>query len=111
VQIIFTGAASNVGFAWMPTDILLSDAIMQSGGPGNNADILATVVKRGSKELWPKEQVRVALREGMTLDQLNMRAGDEIAIGTVATAKDWRQRIWIVTASLSLIYAIKRAVP
>ena len=75
------GEADRPGYYFVPTDGLVTDAIMLAGGPSREADATKTTVRRGTTVLWRREQLREAIVEGTTIDQLGLRSGDEIVIG------------------------------
>jgi protein involved in polysaccharide export with SLBB domain len=81
VRIAVLGAVGRPGFYTLPSDMLLSDVVMSAGGPGGNADLNRTVVKRGSDEILSREQVATALSAGETLDQLHISPGDQMVVG------------------------------
>jgi hypothetical protein len=54
---------------------------MAAGGPTGNADVNKTTLDRGKAELWSDDEMREAIVSGMTLDQLNVRAGDALVVG------------------------------
>jgi hypothetical protein len=60
-----------------------------------------TVVKRDNKDRLSDKQVQQAFASGATLDQLDMRAGDQISVPE-AGKKDW-VRILQVTAALAAV--------
>ena len=78
------GAVGSPGFYTMPAETLLGDAIMMAGGPaGTTFEDLR--IERGGQRLYEGEVVQEALREGLTLDQLNLQAGDQIVLPTPST--------------------------
>jgi protein involved in polysaccharide export with SLBB domain len=81
VRLSILGPVMRPGFYALPADMLLSAAIMSTGGLANNADVNRTVIKRGGQIIWPASAVEMAIRNGQTIDQLNLRAGDEIDVG------------------------------
>lgn len=81
IRVGLLGEVDRPGYYFIATDGLVSDAIMLAGGPTRDADLTRTSVRRGTIELWEREQLRQALIEGTTLDQLGLRSGDEIIIG------------------------------
>lgn len=81
------GAVGSQGFYQVPADRLVSDAIMQAGGLAAGADPGRTFVRRGSTTLLTQDQVQDAIIRGATLDQLNLRAGDEIVVDLKATQR------------------------
>ena len=81
VRVSVLGAVGQQGFYTFPADILLTDALMQSGGITPKSDLDRIEVKRGTREIIAEEEARRAIRDGRTLDQLDIRAGDEITVG------------------------------
>ena len=74
------GVVGRPGYYALPADILLGDAIMAAGGPASNADVTHTIVRRGKTEVMSRGQVQAAIRDGKTLDRMDLRAGDEIVV-------------------------------
>lgn len=73
------GAVGNPGFYTMPAETLLGDVLMLAGGPAT-PDLDDLRIERGGQQLYEQAQVQMALREGLTLDQLNLQAGDQIVL-------------------------------
>jgi hypothetical protein len=65
--------------------MLASDAIMFAGGISGQTDPSKTRVRRGGREIVSQEEFRDVLVQGVTLDQLNLRAGDELIVDPVRT--------------------------
>jgi protein involved in polysaccharide export with SLBB domain len=84
IRLSFFGAVGQPGFHHVPAEFLAGDAIMAAGGPSTVADPNKTVVRRAGVEIWGKDAFQDALVQGLTLDQLNLRAGDEFFIGTTS---------------------------
>ena len=80
IRIAVLGAVSAPGFYTMPASILLEDAIMAAGGPADLADVENVSIQRGDVVLWDSDVLQQAMREGRTLDQLNLQAGDRIMV-------------------------------
>lgn len=74
------GQVTAPGFYVVPADMLVTDALMVAGGPGPAADLEALRIERGPEPLLTGAAVQEAMREGRTLDQLNMQAGDQIVL-------------------------------
>lgn len=74
------GSVVHPGFFYAPADYLLRDLIMRAGGPGPDAEVSKTEVRRAGKTIWNVKEVRVALAEGLSLDRLHLRAGDEVYV-------------------------------
>ena len=105
VRLSVLGPVGKPGFYYMPSDIPVTEAIMRAGGPGGNADLKKTVVRRNSKELYDSRNTRRALNEGLTLDQLSLRDGDSIEVGE-KTGSNWAKIASIVGVVSSLVWAL-----
>jgi protein involved in polysaccharide export with SLBB domain len=81
VRLAVLGGVSRPGFYALPADMLLSDAVMHAGGLGNTAEIDHTVVTRAGVTVLDQKTVTAAIKDGATLDQLSLRAGDQIEVG------------------------------
>lgn len=81
IQIAVLGQVGRPGFFTMPSDVLLSDAIMRAGGPTPMADLGKTVVQRQGTEIIGQRAVSGALASGQTLDDLRIAPGDEVIVG------------------------------
>lgn len=85
IRLTIMGGVKNPGFYQVPADITLPDAIDKAGGFGGASDLSKTVIKRQDEELWGEEEMSQAITAAVTLDQLNLRSGDELVVGTKAT--------------------------
>jgi hypothetical protein len=94
VRVAVLGSVGHPGYFYTAADIPLSDVIMQAGGPSGNADLGRVSIRRGSEVIWDAKDTRAALADGMSIDQLHMRAGDEISIG------DKRSFPWSTTLAI-----------
>ena len=74
------GAVGQPGFFNVPAEYLVTDAIMAAGGPAGTADPNKTAIRRGGTMILGHAEVQEAMIQGTTLDQLNLRAGDEIIV-------------------------------
>lgn len=80
VRVAVLGSVGQPGFYTMPAETVLSDAIMAAGGPNQNANVDQVRIRRGTEEIMVGEQTRLALQQGLTLDQLNIQGGDQINV-------------------------------
>lgn len=103
VQVAIVGAVGKPGFYSMPADVTLSDAIMTAGGPTQTADLNKTVIKRDDQNRFDDKTVQRAIASGQTLDQLGVRAGDQIVVAEKGKA-DWVEvlRVGAILASLTV---------
>ena len=81
IRLAVLGEVTRPGYFAMSADVLMSDAIMLAGGPTTSADVDRITIRRGTSDLLKPDEVRAAMVQGRTLDQLNLRAGDEIVVG------------------------------
>jgi protein involved in polysaccharide export with SLBB domain len=81
VRVAVLGAVNKPGYYQLPADIAMADAIMIAGGPSGNADVSRTQLKRGTDVLYSSALLGQEVAKGATLDQLNIRPGDQIQIG------------------------------
>jgi hypothetical protein len=109
IRLSVFGSVAKPGYYQVPADALATDAFMQAGGPAGDADPSKAFIRRGSTEIWPQEAFQDAIRQGLTLDQLNLRAGDQLVL-------DPRKRpgvsVWTVVAAFgglaSSVYVFKQ---
>lgn len=77
VRMAVLGQVSRPGYYYVRADILLSEVLMLAGGPGNEIDFKRSEIRRGGQDLHSGGDVRIALADGMSLDALSVRSGDE----------------------------------
>lgn len=81
IRLAVLGHVVRPGFYAVGSDVLVTDVIMLAGGPNAEADLRRVSVRRGAREVWTADRIHAAMTQGTTLDQLNLRAGDELVIG------------------------------
>jgi hypothetical protein len=105
VRLQLQGQIGTPGFYVLPSDMLLSDALMEAGAPSREADMDKIKLERGPETLMEGEQVAKALQDGRSLDQLGLRAGDLIEVPEKPNRRIWSQVFRygaIITSSLLL---------
>jgi protein involved in polysaccharide export with SLBB domain len=105
VSVSVLGPVGRPGFYFMPPDIPLTDAVMRAGGPASTADLARSVIKRGTDELYDSRNTQTAFDQGLTLDQLSLRSGDQIVVGTQAT-KNWQSIAQVTSVVMSVVLAV-----
>ena len=80
VRLAVFGSVGKPGFLQAPADALASDVITLAGGPAQDADLEKAFVRRGDEVIWAKGTFREMMQKGLTVDELNLRAGDELVI-------------------------------
>jgi protein involved in polysaccharide export with SLBB domain len=92
IRLTIVGGIGKPGFYQLPAETPLPDAIMAAGGPRDEKALRETVIRRSNEEILGEDEVAVAIRDGLTLDQLNLRAGDELVVGQ-DSKRNWFQTI------------------
>ena len=105
VSLSVVGPVGRPGYYFMPPDIPLTDAVMRAGGPAGTADLARSKIKRGTEELYDSRNTRTALTEGLTLDQLSLRSGDQIVVGT-QSSRNWQTVASVISVVTSLVFAL-----
>jgi hypothetical protein len=107
VRIAVLGYVARPGYIYTSADQPLSDVLMKAGGPGPDADMSHVVIRRGSDVIWNSQDTHTALADGLSIDRLHLRAGDEIFIPQQHHIAWWMIGSFAVS-SLSLLYALLR---
>lgn len=89
MRLSIQGEVGSPGFYVVPAESLITEALMVAGGPASSADLEALRIERGSERLVGGDQLQEAMREGRTLDQLNLQAGDQIVLPEESTGSVW----------------------
>jgi len=105
LPIAVLGNVGAPGYYYTPADVVLRDVIMRAGGPGPAADLAKAVIRRGGTVIWKAKEVQVALADGLSLDALHLRAGDEVYVPQRRRA-DTQTIIAILSTGVALIAAV-----
>jgi protein involved in polysaccharide export with SLBB domain len=106
VRLAVLGEVRTPGFYRVASDVPLSEALMAAGGPTPSSDIDRTVVRREDHDVLSREALRDALATGATLDQLNLRAGDEIFVAA-RKGRNWQSVIQTTALVASAFVALR----
>jgi protein involved in polysaccharide export with SLBB domain len=79
-RIAIMGAVRSPGFYYAPPDRPLSDLVMLAGGPGADANLNEIELIRGGTSLLSSKDSRALLKDGRTLEQVDVQSGDEVRI-------------------------------
>jgi protein involved in polysaccharide export with SLBB domain len=101
------GRVNRPGYYYPAADVILSDVLMIAGGPAGDADLNSVVIRRGPDVIWKSSDTRTAIADGLTLDRLHLRAGDEIEVGQKRHFS-WTSLIPIVSGIVLLVGTIVR---
>ena len=80
MRLAVIGSVARPGFYTMPAEMLVGEALMVAGGPTPASDLGDVRIERGATLLLEGEELQEAIRNGLTLDQLNLQAGDQIVV-------------------------------
>lgn len=80
VRLALLGSVGHPGYLYTSADAPLSDVLMQAGGPSGNADMNAVIIRRGGDVIWNAQDTKAAFADGLSVDRLHLRAGDEVAV-------------------------------
>jgi hypothetical protein len=100
------GSVRNPGFIYAPADFLLRDLIMRAGGPAADGDMSKTEIRRAGQTIWSVKDVSAALAEGLSLDRLHLRAGDEVYVPPQRHRFQSATIIGLVSAAAALTVAV-----
>src|SRR6266545_904182 len=80
IRMAVMGAVARPGYYSVPANSVVPDVLMAAGGYTQVAKPSRVRVERAGKSIWDAGQLRLAMSEGRTLDQLNLRAGDQFFV-------------------------------
>lgn len=80
IRLSLLGEVGRPGFYVVPTDMVLTDALMLAGGPSGGAKLTAIRVDRSGLTIWGDQALQEAMAQGRTLDQLGLQGGDQVFV-------------------------------
>lgn len=107
IRLAVLGQVRNPNYYYTSADVLLSDMVMKAGGPGPGADVGNMVIRRGGEVIWNAQDTRVALADGISLDRLNLRAGDELYVDDVKSGISWTQVLQVIGPIFAILGALR----
>jgi protein involved in polysaccharide export with SLBB domain len=108
MRVAVLGGVGRPGFYTMPAETLLGDLLMTAGGPAPNANLEDLRIERAGIALYDEDVTQEALRAGLTLDQMNLEAGDQIVVPTRSTSSRLTTIISIAGAIGTLSFLLTR---
>lgn len=103
------GEVRTPGFVHVPSQALLSDVVSAAGGPTATASLSRVSVRRNGITIFDAAHVAKALTTGVTIDDLGLRAGDEIVVAA-RRSFNWTQALQttaIVLGSVATVVALQ----
>jgi hypothetical protein len=104
-RIAILGAVARPGFYYAAPDRPLTDLVMLAGGPAPNANLNELEVARGRTRILGAKESRKLLKEGRTLEQLDIQSGDEVRIAERRRV-NWQLVIQVFFIVSSLSFAV-----
>ena len=104
VRLAVLGQVRSPGYYYTSVDVLLSDVVMKAGGPNATADVGKMIIRRGGETIWNAEDTRTALADGLSLERLHLRAGDELYVDDMKGSINWVQMAQYAAPLLGLFY-------
>ena len=105
VRLAVLGQVGRPGYYYTAADVLLSDVIMKAGGPSPNADLNNMVIRRSGDVIWDAQATRTAVSDGLSLDRLHLRAGDELLLNEEQhrnLGTYWQAAVTVLTLGFTL---------
>ncbi|MEQ1692030.1 MAG: SLBB domain-containing protein [Gemmatimonas sp.] len=106
-QISVIGSVGRPGYYWTTPDRPLGDVIMMAGGPAVDANLREVEIKRDNRVIMKAKASRQALSDGRTLEQVDVRSGDEIRVPGKRKL-NWQVIIQLLFVASSLFFAFIR---
>jgi protein involved in polysaccharide export with SLBB domain len=108
IRLGIMGHVNTPGFMVLPSSMLLEDALMEAGGPARDADLDRIRIERGGETVWEGAPLQDALIQGLTLDQLSLRAGDRIDVPKASSGVfSWSGLRAALLTVPALVYAVR----
>ncbi len=108
VRVSILGAVGRPGFYTVPADMLASEVVMAGGGPTNDANLRKTEIRRNGQVVRDDKQVELAFTRGVSLDALNLQAGDEIYVGKKSNARNTIGYVAAISGAILAVVAVAR---
>jgi protein involved in polysaccharide export with SLBB domain len=108
IRVSILGAVARPGFYTVRADMLASEVIMAGGGPAANANLRKAVVRRNGNVVRNEKELQIAFNRGVSLDALNLQAGDEIYVGEKGNARNTIAYVAGISGAILAIVAIAR---
>lgn len=110
VRVSILGAVGRPGFYTVRADMLASEVVMAGGGPTNDANLRKTEIRRNGQVVRDAKQLDLAFASGVSLDALNLQAGDEVYVGTKSNARNTIGYVAAISGAILAVVAVARLV-
>jgi protein involved in polysaccharide export with SLBB domain len=103
-----TGAVGAPGYITIEADSRITDVITKAGNLGPKPRIEKMKIMREGDEIWSGEPLQAAIGQGRTLDQLNLRQGDQIDIPDAGASSLGMEVLKALPYLIPLAYALSQ---
>ncbi len=104
-RISIRGAVQGPGFYYAPPDRPVSDLVMLAGGPLVSANLDQLELRRGAVVLLKLKDSKRVVKDGRTLEQLDIQSGDEVIISAKRGRPAFSSVIQLLFVFSSLFFA------
>jgi protein involved in polysaccharide export with SLBB domain len=108
VRLAVIGEVGRPGFYAVPIEALVNDVLMFAGGPTKDAKVEAIRIQRNGVATWPKDSLRAAMAQGLTLNQLDVQPEDVIFVPKALNVGTFWQVFATVLTTTIAIYSMTR---
>lgn len=102
-RVAILGAVRMPGFYYVAPDRPISDLVMVAGGPAPDADLDQFEIRRGQDRLIKAKESRRLVKEGRTLEQIDVQSGDEAHIA-VKRKLNWQVLVQLFFVISSILF-------
>jgi protein involved in polysaccharide export with SLBB domain len=106
MRVTVAGQVTNPGFYVVRAQALVGDILMVAGGLTGDADVTKVYIERQGRKIWEGPGLEQAIAQGRTLDQLSIRAGDQVMVPEQASQGFGRTLLYVIPPVVSLVLAL-----
>lgn len=106
LRLSILGSVGQPGFYSFPMDFLVTDAIMEAGGPGDDAKMNKSEIRRAGTVVVSRDAMQEAFRLGLTLNDIGARPGDELVVPGDRTGSRWQSIATVVGIVTGLAWSV-----
>ena len=104
-RVSIVGAVARPGFFLASPDRPISELLMLAGGPTADANVNELEVTRSGRKIFSVKDSRRALKEGRTLEQIDLQSGDEVRV-SARRRINWQAVIQVFLLVSTLFFAV-----
>lgn len=105
-RIAILGAVRSPGYYYAPPDRPITDLVMLASGPADKANLAELEITRGATVTLKSKDSKRAIKDGRTLEQLDVQSGDEIRIPVKRGRPSLQSIVQILFVVSSLLFAL-----